>query len=107
MQQNELYYIPNPQAHDMGTMFGIAEDRRKEISKGLDEMMRIGTTDKTRLIYASDIIRYIEILCNTKEEFLWAFTNHVLYMVRTHRIALTPEQLEQQIKQYGQPQNLK
>lgn len=99
-------HIPNPQAHDMGEMFGISLERRTAISIGMDAMVKMAGEGAPRMVHASDIILYIQDLCETQEEFVWAISNHISWMFRNGRMATTPEQLQQQINTYGQPQNL-
>lgn len=99
--------IPNPQAHYLGEMFGISPERLDEISKQLDEMCFIASNDSVRLVYASDVLRHIEGICNTKEEFLWAVINHISWMAENNRIPANPDQLNAMIQKYGNPQNLK
>lgn len=76
--------IPNPKAGDMGRMLGISTERMLEISKGLDAMC--ADKGKLRIAFMSDIIRHIEGICNTQEEFIWAMANHIQWLCKTDRM---------------------
>lgn len=99
--------IPNPTALDMGEMFGIPQERRDIISKGMDEMVRQMQAGEVRMVYGSDVLKYIENLCQTTEELIWATSNHIAWMLRSGRMAKTEAEQNQMINKYGQPQNLK
>lgn len=98
--------IPNPEALDMGEMFGIPMERRIVISVGMDAMVKMMTTGETKMVYGSEVIRYIENLCETQEEFSWALCNHIAWMLRTGRMAKTEAEQDYMINKYGQPKKL-
>lgn len=99
--------IPNPEALDMGDMFDIPQERRDAISKGLDEMIKLQTTTgPSRLVYASDVIRFIESLCETDEERVWALALHLSWNLRTGRMSATEQGQSAFIKAIGKPQHL-
>ena len=97
--------MPNPTALDMGEMFGISQECMTEIGKGLDDMMQLPKEQPT-LIFASDVFRYIEGICNTNEELIWAITNHTLWMAYTGRMMPIGTEWQAQIEKYGEPKNL-
>jgi hypothetical protein len=98
--------IPNPQSIDMGEMFGIPQARRDTISAGMDAMVKEMQTGETRMVYASDVLRYIENLCQTPEELIWAVSNHISWMFRTGRMATTMQAQQEMINKYGQPKHI-
>ena len=98
--------IVNPESLNMGEVFGINPDRLNKIAAGLNEMVKIAESGDNRMIYMSGIVRYIESLCETKEEFFWAWTNHINWMMRHNRALWTMEQQQEFIKKYGQPKHL-
>lgn len=99
--------IPNPEALDMGDMFAIPNDRRESISEGLNEMVRRqSNSSQTRLVYASDVLRYIESLCETDEERIWAIALHLSWNLRTGRMAATEKKQNEFIKAIGKPERL-
>lgn len=67
---------------DLGDMFAIPMERRLVISKDLDGMSaKIGEgTANLR-----QIITYIENIVDTQEEFLFAYTLHLHYMLKYGR----------------------
>jgi hypothetical protein len=99
--------IPNPQAHDMGEMFGIPIERRTAIGIGMDAMVKMASEGAPRMVHASDIILYIQDLCETQEEFVWAISNHIAWMFRNGRMATTAAQQQEMINKYGQPAHLR
>lgn len=99
--------IPNPEAIDMGDSFGIPQERRDAISKGLDQMVKMQTTTSpARLVYASDILRFIESLCETEEERIWGIVLHLSWNLRTGRMSPTAEGQSAFIKSIGKPGHL-
>lgn len=103
----EKLKIVNPHSLDFGEALGIPTERIKSISKALDEMIEMAANGKTRLVYAVDIINHIRGLCNTEEEFVWAYNNHIIWLARTGRLFTTHEVQDVAIKKFGQPENLK
>lgn len=75
----EKLNIVEPQNADFGLMLGVTKERQQEIAKMLDEMIRL--PKEISLVYASSVIRYIEERVDTKEEFTYAFVNHMYYQL--------------------------
>ena len=98
--------IANPTAVDLGEAFGIPLERLNEISAKLDEMVKKATSGELKLIYAVDIFNYIRSICNTDEEYTWAYHNHVMWLARTGRLFTTQEAQAIAIKIIGNPKNL-
>lgn len=106
MNNMQKLNIPNPEAHDMGDMFGIPQGRLDDISIGLDAMVKTMNTGELKMVYASDVFRYIENLCQTHEELIWAISNHIQWMFRTGRMASTMQTQQEMINKYGQPKHI-
>lgn len=98
--------VVNREAIDLGESFGIPIERLNQISQGLDDMVKLASAGTLKLVYAVDIFKHIESLCNTDEEFIWAIQNHILWAARTGRLFTTKEAQEIAINKFGQPQNL-
>lgn len=80
----EKLNIADPQNADFGLMLGVTKERQQQIAKMLDEM--VGLPKEVSLVYASSIIGYIEDRVDTKEEFMYAFVNHMYYQLIKERV---------------------
>lgn len=98
--------IANREALDLGGALGIPLERQNELSDALDEMSKAAQSGRARLIRTIDVIEYIHGLCATQEEFIYAFTNHTLWLARTGRSFPTQEIQDSYIKQFGNPTKL-
>lgn len=98
--------IPNPEALDLGEALGIPAERLEQISNALDGMVAKAKTGEIRLVRTVDVLKHMEGLCNTNEEFVWAFVNHILWLARTGRLFNTPAEQHVAIKTLGKPQKL-
>lgn len=74
--------FPKPTSGDLGDAMGIAPERMDEISDGLDVMVK----KAKGIVYMSDMVSFIEDLCDTQEELIWAFTNHIQWLAATGRL---------------------
>lgn len=79
---NEKCKFVNPTSGDLGDALGLTQKRMDEISFGMDKM--VGSLNG--LVYMSQILSSIEDLCNTQEELVWAFTNHIEWLAVTGRL---------------------
>lgn len=75
----EKLNIVDPQNPDFGLMLGVTKERQQQIAKMLDEMVEL--PKEISLVYASSVIQYIEEHVYTREEFMFAFINHMYYML--------------------------
>jgi hypothetical protein len=76
----------NPTAQNLGEALGIPLSRQNEIGKHLDEMVARFSGAPT-LVYLADIVCIMEYFCNTQEEFLYAFTNHITWHAKRGSLA--------------------
>lgn len=77
--------IVDPQNTDLGLMLGVTKERQQQIAKMLDEMVAL--PKEISLVYASSVIEYIEDRVDTREEFMYAFVNHMYYqLIKGHAI---------------------
>jgi hypothetical protein len=72
----------NPTAGDLGEALGLSQSSMDAISKGLDKMVKT----KSGIVYMSEVVSYVEDLCNSQEELIWAFTNHIEWLALTGRL---------------------
>jgi len=68
----------NPTALNLGEALGITMNRQNELIKHLDDMVkRLG--DAPKIVYVADVVAFMESVCDTPEEFLYAYTNHLTW----------------------------
>lgn len=70
---------------DLGDLLGIEHSRRQEISLALDALF---STGKVRVGNYAEMLKGIEAQCYTHEEFVWAYANHLHWLIRTGRFIL-------------------
>lgn len=94
--------IVNPTAIDLGEMLGIPMERRKEISAGLDQMVREMSSGSPKVVYLSHVFYELHLFCENTEEFIYGYSLHIQYLVRTGRLPSDPagaKALEDWLKQ--------
>jgi hypothetical protein len=74
----QKHYFPNPTALNLGDALGIPKDRQNEIGQQLDAMV----ASFGGVVYAAQIVQYMESFCKTPEEFLYAYNNHMAWHYR-------------------------
>lgn len=74
----QKHKFTNPAALNMGEQLGIPMDRQTEIAKYLDDMVK-NLGDAPIIVQVVDIVAFMESICNTQEEFLYAYTNHITW----------------------------
>lgn len=74
--------IVNPQAVNLTDTLGIPETRANELANKLDEM----TDALSGIHYVADILKYMEEICNTQEEFVWCMINHIQWLAARGRM---------------------
>lgn len=75
----------NKRSFDLGDNMGIPQERREEMAKYLDDMSN-GFGERLQLVPMYRIVQLMENFCNTQEEFLWCYTNHIAWLYRTGRV---------------------
>lgn len=98
--------IVDRNALGLGEVFGIPLERQNELSDALDEMVKNATQGEARLVYTIDVIEYIYGICKTQEEFIYSYTNHIMWLARTGRAFTTQEAQTNAINKFGNPQRL-
>lgn len=84
----QKYKFTNPTALNLGEALGIPMNRQTEISNSLDDMVnKFG--DSLTIVYVAEVVAFMESVCNTQEEFLYAYTNHITWHAKRGSLMAT------------------
>lgn len=75
----------NPEADNLGAVFGISEDRQQWLAAKLDNMVRMWAGPPVK-VYMATVLEIIEEFCETQEEFIWCITNHITWAAINGRL---------------------